>query len=35
MSSWNKMPESTDQYHGFVYKIYNNHPDSVKKYYIV
>jgi hypothetical protein len=34
MSSWNKMPESTDQYHGFVYKIYNNHPDSIKKYYI-
>jgi hypothetical protein len=34
MSAWNKMPESTDQYHGFVYIIYNNHPDAVKKYYI-
>lgn len=34
MSSWLKMPENTDQYHGFVYKIHNNHPDSVKKYYI-
>ena len=34
MSQWIGMPESTDKYHGFVYKIHNNHPDSLKKYYI-
>lgn len=28
------MPEDSDNYHGFVYKIYNNHPESVKRYYI-
>jgi hypothetical protein len=34
MSNWKNMPDNTEGYHGFVYKIYNNHPDSLKKYYI-
>lgn len=34
MSEWKNMPADSSNYHGFVYKIYNNHPDSSKKYYI-
>jgi hypothetical protein len=34
MSSWTDLPEDTSKYHGFVYIINNNHPDSEKKYYI-
>jgi len=34
MSNWIDLPEDTNKYHGFVYIINNNHPDSNKKYYI-
>lgn len=34
MSIWKNLPDETSKYHGFVYKIVNNHPDSNKKYYI-
>lgn len=34
MSSWKNMPNDSCNYHGFVYIIYNNHPNSSKKYYI-
>ena len=34
MSKWIGLPECTDNYHGFVYKVRNNHPESEKKYYI-
>lgn len=34
MSDWINLPDDTSTYHGFVYIINNNHPDSNKKYYI-
>jgi hypothetical protein len=34
MSNWIDLPDDTTKYHGFVYIINNNHPDSDKKYYI-
>ncbi len=34
MSQWIGMPENTENYFGFVYIIKNNHPNSIKKYYI-
>lgn len=34
MNDWVNLPENTENYFGFVYIIKNNHPDSIKKYYI-
>lgn len=34
MSEWNNYPESIENKEGFVYIVINNHPDSLKKYYI-
>lgn len=34
MSNWKNLPEDYSNIFGFVYIIKNNHPDSVKKYYI-
>lgn len=34
MSDWIGLPENITDYMGIVYLIRNNHPDSVKKYYI-
>lgn len=33
-SSWKNFPEDTEGVVGIVYLIRNNHPDSIKKYYI-
>lgn len=34
MSNWINLPDETSNFHGFVYIIINNYPDSDKKYYI-
>lgn len=34
MSQWINYPESIENKLGFVYLVVNNHPDSLKKYYI-
>jgi hypothetical protein len=34
MSEWINLPENKNSFHGVVYIINNNHPDSKKKYYI-